>query len=87
MDGPKPYRQSRSNNTWLKIVFVCFLLVVFTFFVIVEATCAFVYIVINNNKESKQNQQKINKNNLESCDVFSTLSIWLWDGHIRRFAS
>ena len=47
------------------------------FFVIVEATCAFVYIVINNNKESKQNQQKINKNNLESCDVCSTLSIWL----------
>ena len=33
--------------------FCLFFALLFTFFIIVEATCAFVYIVINNNNESK----------------------------------
>ena len=53
--------------------FCLILLVLFTFFVIVDhnvnkSTCGF-----NNNKESKQNQQNINRNNLESCDICSNI--------------
>ena len=50
--------------------YFCLFFASFVYFLVIvdhnvnKSTC-----IINNNKQSKHNQQKINKNNLYSCDI------------------